>query len=162
MIKDRITLEELKEEYSPLQKKYNLPKFEQLNEDFSIEKATETETEILIREIRRFVGEKIINYLRFVEGLLNPVNGPMFVFSIIKILEPSEKQKLSDIYKELVKQEIKFIELDLEFDEKKEADFIIEANKLWQDVKKDLLGILEGVNNRWDNKSEGTNKGYFG
>ena len=44
----------LKKDYAKLQKKYSLPSFENMNQDFSIEKAAELETDYLIREIRKF------------------------------------------------------------------------------------------------------------
>ena len=155
-------LEKLKEEYAKIQKKHKLPSFQELNEDFHIEKVSEVETEILIREIRKYIGDKLANYMRFVEGLLNPVNVPMFIFSIIKLLDSEEKKKLSDIYKELMKSEVKFIELDLEFDEEKEAQFINDSFKFWQTVKEDMLKIMTKINDKWDDKPENGTKGYFG
>jgi|SRR3989344_5075407 len=155
-------INKLKEEYEKLQKKNKLPTFKELNEDFHIDKIAEAETEILIREVRKFVGDKLANYMRFVENLINPVNAPMFVFSMIKLLDNDDKKKLSDIYKELVKIEIKFIEADLEFNEEKEADFIKNSYKFWQATKKDILGIMDKINKKWDDKSESNNKGYFG
>ena len=156
------SLEKLKEEYAKIQKKHKLPSFQELNEDFHIEKVSEVETEILIREIRKYIGDKLANYMRFVEGLLNPVNVPMFIFSIIKLLDSEEKKKLSDIYKELMKSEVKFIELDLEFDEEKEAQFINDSFKFWQTVKEDMLKIMTKINDKWDDKPENGTKGYFG
>jgi hypothetical protein len=119
-------LEELKKRYSELQAKYSLPSFEEMNKDFYIEKVAETQTELLVREIRRMVGDRLANYMRFVENLLNPVNVPMFVYSIVKLIGTEEKNQLSEIYKELIRNEIKFIERDLEFDEEKEALFVRE------------------------------------
>ena len=86
----------------------------------------------------------------------------MFIFSIIKLIESDEKKKLSEIYKELMKLEMKFIELDLDFNEQKEALFIKQSFKEWQGIKKEMLEITEKINNRWDEKPEGNNKGYFG
>ena len=155
-------LAKLKEDYERLRKRHNLPSFKELNEDFQIEKAAETETEILIREVRRFVGDKLTNYLRFIDSLLNPVNVPMFVFSIIKLIDAEEKKRLSEIYKKLMKKEIKFIELDLEFNEEKEAQFIKDSYELWQEMKKDMLKVMDKINKRWDDKFEANNKDYFG
>lgn len=161
-MEEKSDLKKLKEEYLKIQKKYNLPSFKELNEDFHIEKASETETEILIREVRRFVGDKMMNYMRFIESLINPVNAPMFVFSIIKLLDAEEKKRLSEVYKLLMKQEIKFIELDLEFNEEKEAQFVKNSYELWQSIKKDMLKVIEKINLRWDDKFETNSKGYFG
>ena len=162
MEKGEQKLEKLKKDYEALRKKYSLPDFKKLNEDFYIEKAIESETDILIREIRKLVGDKMVNYMRFIENLINPVNVPMFVFSIIKLLDADEKKKLSEIYTKLMKKEIQFIELDLEFDEKKEAGFVKDSYEFWQGIKKDLLKIIGKINKKWDDKSETNSKGYFG
>ena len=155
-------LEKLKENYLKIQKEHNLPSFEDLNKDFHIEKIAEMESDLLIREVRRFVGDKMVNYMRFIENLINPVNVPMFILSIIKALNTEDKKKLSEMYKDLMKMEIVFIELDLEFSEEKESKFIKDSYKSWQKVKKDLLKILDNVKVGKDTKIESNNKGYFG
>ena len=155
-------LETLKQEYKKIQEKHNLPSFEELNEDFNIEKASEMKVELLIREIRRFIADKLSNYTRFIEAILNPVNVQMFVYSLIKSLETQEKEKLTEIYKKLSKNELKLIELDIIYSEEKEALFIRESYVMWQDMKKDLLDVIEKANKNWDNKSESKNKDYFG
>lgn len=155
-------LEKLKKEYEKIQNKYGLPSFKELNQDFGIEKIAVDETEILIREVRKFVGDKMLSYMRFIENLLNPVNVPMFVFSIVKSLDQEDKKKLSETYSELTKNEIKLIELDLEFNEDKEADFVKDSYKLWQNTKKDMVKILEKVDSNQEKKSESNGKGYYG
>ena len=47
------SLEKLKEEYGKLQKKFNLPHFQELNELFDIEDI-DTETDFLLRRIRPY------------------------------------------------------------------------------------------------------------
>lgn len=159
---DRESLETLKKDYMKIQEKYNLPSFEKLNEDFSIEKIAESETDILIKEVKKFVGEKLSNYLRFIEAILNPVNSPSFIFSIISSINQDDKKRLAEIYKKLVKNEVRLIETDLSFSEKKEAEYIKGAYDIWQKIKKDLLDVIESIKRNWDNKLEGNNKGYFG
>lgn len=159
---DKESLEKLKKDYIKIQKKHHLPSFEKLNEDFQIEKIAEIETEILIREIRRFMAEKFSNYLRFVETILNPVNAPMFVFSVIKTINLEEKNKLTEIYKKLAKIEVRLVEVDIEFSEEKEAEFINESCRVWQEIKKDLLNLVNIIKKNWDNKFEMNDKGYFG
>src|SRR3989344_3585892 len=154
-------LKKLKEEYSKIQKKYQLPNFDKLNEDFKIEKASETETDFLVREIRESVGETLENFLRFVEAILNPVNVPMFLFPIIKSLNTEEKNKLSEIYKKLSKLEIDAMKL-IEYSEKKEAEFIKNSYAVWQEIKKDFVKIIEAVEKKAEIKSEKSEKGYFG
>ena len=158
---EKSKLKELKENYSKIQKKYNLPSFDKLNEDFKIEKIAETETDFLVREIRGATGETLENFLRFVEAILNPVNVPMFLFPIIKSLSVEEKKKLSEIYKKLSKLEIDAMKL-IDYSEEKEAEFIKNSYNIWQEIKKDFVKIIEAVEKKLDIKIEKTEKGYFG
>ena len=151
---EKSDLEELKEKYESLKEKHSLPEFDKLNEDFQIEKVSEHESDYLIREVRKFVAEKAMNYLRFIEGVLNPVNGSMFVFSFIKTLTSDEKSILSDIYKKLAKREVQLIELDLVYSEESEAKYISEIFEEWQEIKRDFSKVLKKVQENWDVKTE--------
>ena len=159
---DKTSIEELKEKYKEIKEKYNFPSFDELNREFQIEKASECESDYLIREIRKFVADKFSNYLRFIETILHPMNAPMFVFSIIKSISVEEKNKLTEAYKELAKYEVKVIKLDVSFNEEMEAEFIRESYKAWQKIKENILSVIEIMEKNWDNKFEGNNKGYFG
>ena len=158
---EKSKLKKLKEEYSKIQEKYGLPNFSKLNEDFRIEKTAQTETDFLVREIRESMGETLENFLRFVEAILNPVNVPMFLFPIIKSLNVEEKNKLSEIYKKLSKLEIDSMKL-IDYSEKKEAEFIKNSYKIWQEIKKDFVKLIEAVENKTEAKVEKSEKGYFG
>jgi hypothetical protein len=162
MDKKESELEKLKENYKKIEKTYHLPDFDKLNSEFSIEKIAEIETDFLVREVARIIGEKFSNYLRFVELILNPSNSPMFIFSLIKTMGENEKKKLSEIYKELARIELNLIELDVDFSDKKEADFINSSYKTWMNMKKDFLEVIEKIKSNWDNKNENNSKGYFG
>jgi len=155
-------LEELKKDYTKIEKKYNLPIFEKLNEDFQIEKIAEIETDFLLKEVRKLMADKFSNYLRFIEALLNPVNAPMFIFSVVKSINNGEKKKLTEIYKKLAKIEVELIELDIKFLEEKEAEFIKRSYKIWQDIKEDILSVINVIKKNWDSKFEANNRGYFG
>ncbi len=159
---EKFDLGKLKEEYNKFQIKYALPSFDGLNKEFNIEKIAENETDFLLREIRKFIAEKSSNYLRFIEVILNPANAPMFIFSIVKSLRSEDREKLAEIYKQLSKNEIELINLDLEFSEEKDAKFINDFYRLWQEIKKELLRIVDAIGKNWDNKSEMRGKDYFG
>ena len=155
-------LAQLKTDYDILRRKYILPSFEELNEDFQIEKIAEYETDFILKEIRGEITGKFINYLRFIESLINPSNGPMFIFAIIKTLGINEKEKLATLYKKIAKVDVDLIELDLEYSEKREADSIIEYHKMWQEMKKELLEVVNIIKKNWDNKREEDKGNYLG
>lgn len=157
-----IGLEKLKEEYKIIQKKYSLPDFKEMNEEFQIERISEVETDILIREVRKFVMEKFSNYLRFIEGILNPANSPYFMFAIVKSLGTSEREKLSEIHKKITKYEIEILILDTVFEENAEAKLIRDAYSDWQKIKKDFLEVAEFVKKNLDKESKEKGKSYFG
>src|SRR3989338_5772892 len=92
MAKKESCLNELKKRYKAVQDKYKLPDFSYLNENFEIEKLAESETELLLREIREIILEKAVAYLRFIEMLLNPSNAPMFFFSLVKGLSADDRK----------------------------------------------------------------------
>lgn len=160
--KEAQDLTKLKLDYKKLQDKHNLPDFDRMNEEFSVEKLSETETDFLIREVSKVMAEKFSNYLRFVELIINPANSPIFIFSLIKSMTENEKKILSDIYKELAKMELEMIELDVSYSEKKEADFINSSYKKWVVMKDDFLKVIEKIKSNWDAKNEKNNNGYFG
>jgi len=152
----------LKKNYEFLAKKYNLPSFDKLNEDFQIERISEYETDLILKEIRKFIGEKFSTYLRFLENLLNPVNVPIFVFSMVKNLDNSDKKKINELYKKLAMLEVFILELDIQYSEKKEVKFLKESFEVWNDIKKDLLILVEKMKKDWDVKQEFNGKNYFG
>jgi len=155
-------LENLKKKYKTFQEKYFLPKFEELNDDFSIEKIADLETDFLLKEIRRFISEKFSNYLRLVESIIHPINSPIFVFAIIKSLSQEDLENLKEVYKKLVKQEIKILKLDVLSSEKEEADYIKNSFVAWKEIKNSIFKIAEKIEKNWDNKFEENNKSYFG
>jgi hypothetical protein len=155
-------LEKLKENYKILQEKYSLPAFEQLNEDFQIEKVAILETEMLLKEVRICITNKFFNYLRFLESLINPSNASMFVFAMAKTIEEKDRESLVKLYKQLSRLEVDFIDLDLQYSEKKEAEAVKSYYKLWQEIKKELFSIIEIIKKNWDNKVEDNGKGYYG
>ena len=157
-----LCLKNLKKDYLKIQQKYGLMDFDELNREFGIEKLSEFETDFLVREIRRFISDKILNYLQFIEAIIHPVNSPIFVFAIIRAMNERDKEKLTEVYKKLAKYEVEFVQLDLEFDEKKEAKFIKEAYKFWKEISKEIDSVIGSVLKNWDNKFEANNKSYFG
>jgi len=156
------SLEKLKKKYEELKTKHNLPSFQQLNEDFEIEKLQERETDTLSREVRRCITDRIITYIRFVEMFMNPANAPMFFLALVKGLDESEKKLLHELYSELGKFEIKSISLDNEYEEARDAKFIKESFDDWQKIKSKFGKILDSFEKAWEKKSAKKDTAYLG
>ncbi len=161
-MKEKSPLEDLKKDYAILEKKYNLPSFKDLNEAFDIEKASESETDCLMREIRKAVMDKTIAYLRFVEMMINPSNAPIFFMILLKNLTDSEKRVLERIYEKLGEFEIEVVALDCRYDERREAEFIKELYEAWREVEEDIVSLVEVLKKNWGQKSGQGNIGYYG
>jgi len=156
------SLQDVKKEYEKFKEKYNLPEFKKLNEDFYIERASDVETDFLLREIRKFISDRYSNYMRFVEAILNPVNSPMFIFSVIKLLGKEDKKGLETVYKKFMDIEMELIELDISYSEEKEAEFIKKSYEEWQSIKEVINKVIETVKKNKSNTFEKNNSGYFG
>jgi hypothetical protein len=159
---DESCLEDLKKVYLEVKGKFGLPSFEELNEDFQIEKISEIETDFLVKEIRKFIVDKLTTYMNFIETILHPSSGSMFIFSVVKALGAKDKEVLLDVYKKLSKNRIKVILLDVEYSEKDEVEYIKDSFELWQKIKKDILNVLGEVDKNWDNKVEMNGRKYLG
>ena len=154
-------LNKLKKQYEVLRKKYKLPEFSKLNEDFEIEKLQDHESDFLLREVRRAIVEKMSAVLKFLEIMINPnENSPAFVYAMIKEIKPETKKMIEAMYKELSTIEISSIMLDLDYIEKEEAKFVKDHAKKWEKTRKDLKVLIKNLDSMW--KSEKPHKSYFG
>ena len=155
-------LDILKKEYEKFYKKYKLPNFSELNQEFEIEKLQEKETEFLLREIRRAISDKIAAFLRFFELFLNPQAAPVFVLNMLKSLNNRDKELIEQIYHELVNYELTAINLDIVYDEKKEAGFIKDIYKKWQVLKQELQEFSKVIERMKIKEQDMKKKSYFG
>jgi len=155
-------LDDLKKEYEELRKKYNLPEFFELNKLFDIEDV-DVETDFLLRKIRRIVSERIASYLRFVEVVLNPSNGPMFFFKMIKKLEEEDRKDLLDISETLGKFEVEVLILDIDYSEENEAEFVNKVFSVFEkEIKGKLLNIIKKMGNGGVGVKKNNDEGYVG
>jgi len=159
---EEFNLDKLKEKYKVLQVKYNLPLFEDMNREFQIEKITDFETDFILKEARKYITDKLFGYLRFLESIITPSNAPMFVFAIVKTLGAQERERIMELYKKISKIEVEVIRLDLEYFEQLEAEAVKRYYLFWQEIKKELIEIVEIIKKNWDTKVEDSGKGYFG
>lgn len=139
-------LKDFKKDYSKYIEKYKLPKFEELNEDFEIDKL-EKDTDYLLRAIRKLMMEKIVNSVNFLEMLLNPVNMPRMYLPYIKTMSMEDKQVIDSLYDSLAKLTLISLDLEIGFSEDGEAELIKKIFSEWRVLKPDFKKIISGINN---------------
>ena len=77
-------------------------------------------------------------------------------------MSQEDLENLKEVYKKLVKQEIKILKLDVLSSEKDEAEYIKDSFKVWDEIRNSILEIADKIEKNWDNKFEENNKSYFG
>ncbi|MEM3074976.1 MAG: hypothetical protein QW727_03485 [Candidatus Pacearchaeota archaeon] len=151
----------IKNLYKTIQKKYDLPPFKYLDENFDISKYDWNKNTFL-RDIRKMIENKFYTTLQFIELLLNPSNGSMFHFFLVNGMNGIEKSTLKNLFENLGEIEINSIALDINFDEKKEAEFIKNSCKSWEKIKPELEKIIDSIKSNWKKTNKTKGKSYFG
>ena len=155
-------LELFKKKYEELSKRYGLPDFRFMNENFEIESLAEEETDILIRKIRKNISERIVSLIRLLEAFQNPSNSPMFIFNIIKSFNEEDKEKIAQLYKKLNEYDIEIFSLDVEYNEEKEVSFIKKFCESWKDVQLGLKNIEKAMRKSSGIQGKAKERSYFG
>ncbi|MFA6022794.1 MAG: hypothetical protein WC781_01775 [Candidatus Pacearchaeota archaeon] len=152
-------IDKVKEKYEVLRKKYSLPEFKELHEEFDIEKSDFGEDTIL-RDIRKTMAAKYFALLTFIENQLNPSS--MFQMMLTKCLEQEDRTKLNELFDKIGLTEIESFKLDIKYEEKKEAEFIIDKFKEWNEIKPSIEKIIDSMKTNWKKVSTKKEKSYFG
>jgi|SRR3989344_3520402 len=137
-------LEDLKNGYATAAKKHGLPSFNELNTNFEIEKI-ERESDMLVRTIRKTMMDKIVNSMGFVEMLMNPMNAPRMYVPFVKSMNGEDMKKLEKLHSVLSELIIGSLELEVNYDEKKDALLIKKINSQWKGVKEDFGKLFESI-----------------
>jgi len=152
-------VEELKKKYSAFGKKYKLPSFKELNDDFEIEKI-ERDSDTFLKVVRKQMMEKIMNLLGFIEMILNPVNAPRIYYAYLKSVGTEERNYLDRIYSKLGDISIAALELEVDYDEGKEAKMIARIFSDWREIKPDMRKVVKNMMK--PNNTVQREKSYFG
>lgn len=160
-VNNRSGLEDLKEDYFDLEQRFGLPSFDLMNRDFQIEKIQGEETDFLLREVRKYVGDKFTSYLRFLETLIQPNGSQTFVFMMLKSLDSDDMKKVRDMYAKMARKELELLELDIEYNIEKEAEFVKTTFELWGEIKEELIFIMNKAKFNWDKSVPDMKKSHY-
>ena len=152
---------EIEKEYNKLCEKFKLPKFKELDEEFEI--STFENASFLLRNILRKAYENLEFYTTILSDVLQPDTSSLSSMHEIRFFTDKEKEGMYRLFKKMMKTNRTLIELILEHDERKEADFLSSFFAEWLDVKKELLSYLIKMKNLWDKETSiEEDLGYLG
>lgn len=153
-------LADLKKSYNDYEKKYKLPGFNELNEQFEIEKI-DKESSILMRVIRKVMMDKIVNSLGFLDMLVNPINAPRIYMPFIKSINEKDNQAIEKFYSAFGDLSLECLSLELDYSEKKEAEMIKKIYEEWEKLRPEFSDFLKKVH-KPVKKEPRREKTYFG
>jgi len=152
-------VEELKKEYEKLSKKYELPDFKELNETFFIE-IEKIKEGLILFQIRRIMLDRINNWVIWLERFLNPVNLPRMYWAYVKSIDEIEKKEIERCYSVLCEIIKDCLSLEIQYNEKGEAEQIKRILNEWNSLKEPLRKMIKKIKNPpGELKKE---KNYFG
>jgi len=152
--------QEVKKKYEDLQKKYKLPSFDNLNNEFEI--STIEEKYFLLREIRRKIIEKIEDYIKLIENILYPETNLCDTYECA-VFSDEEKNEMFSLYKKLMFFNRFSTETSIGEDDKKSSEFINEIWNQWNDIKKELSIYIKRLKESWLKEIKiKTELGYLG
>ncbi len=143
-------IEELKEAYAVLQKKNDLPDFNDLNSTFDIGKI-ERDSGNLLRDVRRAMVEKVAHYLRLMELMFNPSQASPVFLILLKEVTPADKQILDKVFSAFIEIELASYKLDVGSSDVDEVNFIKKIYDAWKDNSTELLNLLGILERNWKN-----------
>jgi Glu-tRNA(Gln) amidotransferase subunit E-like FAD-binding protein len=155
-------LEEIKAKYELLKLKYKLPPWKELDEDFDVSKSFIGESELILKDIRRKMNEKLASSLHLFETFMNPQAAPLFIVNVLKNLEKKDWENIKEIYNEIAKIQFPQILADTIYSEDKEVELILEISNLWSRQKIKIAEILKILDKSSINTLDLKNKSYFG
>jgi hypothetical protein len=152
---------EIEKEYSKISKKYKLPKFKDINEEFEI--SSLEDKNFLLRNILRKIIEKLEFYVDLLGNLLQPDAASLSSMHELRFFTDEDKSAMYKLFKRMMKANRNIIELVLENDEKVQADFLKNFFTEWVNMKKELLTLVKKMRDSWDrDTSIEEHLGYFG
>jgi len=134
-------------DYGEIAKKYKLPSYDALDQDFDL--GVIEESTYPLREIRKNMTEKLELLSDTFGQILQPNPDSIVDMHECKFFNESERSEIFVIYAEL-QQLLRMGTLcQLDGPEKKDAEWIAHVHTSWKDIKKRSLPYLEKMKNTW-------------
>src|SRR3989344_2060268 len=125
----------LKDDYEKLCKKYKLPNYEELDNEFELLYITNLqEIKFPLRFIRRRINDKIAWFCNILQNILQPNPGSLVSLEESKFFSDKERTKIINLLKDLMNIERESLILDINFNEEKDVEFINNIFNRWNEI----------------------------
>ena len=132
--------------YETLQKAHALPSYEALDKEFEI---SEIEEKFLsLRSIRKKMVEKLEFFIKILEDIIHPDTNVTSMHES-KTFTEQEKQRLFELYRNLMGLQRSSLKLSLDSTEQQEASYIKEVLSLWKGMRKELEFVIAVLQRCW-------------
>ena len=155
---------DIKSAYNKVQKKYSLPSYEELDHEFEFLYVNPImELPPSLRFMRRRINDKIYVICNMIQAIIQPNPSSFVNMQEASMFSKEDKEQLSELLKECMQRERKSLLLDMDHDEKKDAEFIKESYTFWKKKKKEIVAFTQKLEESWTKEeTKGKNKHYFG
>ena len=152
---------DIEKEYSELSKKYKLPKFKDIDEEFELS-SFDTEKFLLKSTLRR-IAEKLEFYIEVIGNLVHPDGSSISSMYEIRFFSDNEKNEMYMLFKKMMRSHRNVIELVLSNDAKEQAQFLNEFFAEWMEMKNRLRLHIGKMKESWEKETSiQEDLGYFG
>lgn len=152
---------DIEKEYSELSKKYKLPKFKEIDEEFELS-SFDSEKFLLKNTLRR-IAEKLEFYIEIIGSLVHPDGTSISSMYEIRFFSDNEKNEMYMLFKKMMKYYRHVIELVLSNDGKEQALLLNEFFDEWMEMKNRLRAYIGKMRESWEKESSiQEDLGYFG
>ena len=149
-------LKDLPKAYEALQKKYTLPTYTDLNNEFELLyiSATLASLDFPLRFIRRRMADRIANAVGYLQSILQPNPGSFVLMRESSFFNTDEKLKIGELLQQFLTLERTSFVLDLQGDEQKDAHYIHDTFKQWLVLKKVYATFVTQLPDHWKQQEE--------
>ncbi len=147
--------------FDPLQKKYSLPKWEELDDVFDI--GVIDEKDFSLKLVRSHVREKFQYVIHLLEPILHPDAVSYAELCECNVLSDVEKASLLEVYKRLIMIDRDFLIASLSSSEENDAMLIKKAFSAYKEIVPKLIPYFTKIRDSWNGATEKEEwAGYLG
>ena len=144
--------EKFKEIYAEKAKKYKLPSFKEINEDFFLQDFL-NDRKFIPQQPLGFVRARIVetfgSWINFLHGFIMPNPQSAILMKDFECTNDDEKKEIIEMIQDMMISQRETIIVGLEKDEKKDAEFIKKYFKFWHKTKPGLIKVTKKSLDNW-------------